>query len=158
MYSETRHHWIMFWNESGFLHGQYTTITKFCEAGLVTQSFLLCGNLVNFFCSKHLMRCALRRLSLNVSKPISRCVVCCCNAEQPTVAVADLGGVRGVQMHPPLAASNVFCVHNCTSPSNDYAAQGRRKVVEIGGGSEDGARVSTHTLGGSGGMPPPRNF
>ena len=25
-------------------------------------------------------------------------------------------------MHPPLAASNVFCVHNCTSPSNDYAA------------------------------------
>jgi len=23
-------------------------------------------------------------------------------------AVADLGGVRGVQMHPPLAASNVF--------------------------------------------------
>ena len=38
------------------------------------------------------------------------------------VAVADLGGVRGVQMHPPLAASNVFCVHNCMSPSNDYAA------------------------------------
>ena len=35
--------------------------------------------------------------------------------------MADLGGVRGVQMHPPLAASNVFCVHNCTSPSNDYA-------------------------------------
>ena len=26
-------------------------------------------------------------------------------------SVADLGGVRGVQMHPPLAASNVFCVH-----------------------------------------------
>ena len=23
-------------------------------------------------------------------------------------AVADLGGVKGVQMHPPLAASNVF--------------------------------------------------
>ena len=23
-------------------------------------------------------------------------------------SVADLGGVRGVQMHPPLAASNVF--------------------------------------------------
>ena len=39
-----------------------------------------------------------------------------------SAAVADLGGVRGVQMHPPLAASNVFCVHNCTSPSNDYAA------------------------------------
>jgi len=37
-------------------------------------------------------------------------------------AVADLGGVRGVQMHPPLVPSNVFCVHNCTSPSNDYAA------------------------------------
>ena len=36
--------------------------------------------------------------------------------------MADLGRVRGVQMHPPLAASNVFCVHNCTSPSNDYAA------------------------------------
>ena len=36
--------------------------------------------------------------------------------------VADLGGVRGVHLHPPLAASNVFCVHNCTSPSNDYAA------------------------------------
>ena len=38
------------------------------------------------------------------------------------IPVADLGGVRGVQMHPPLAASNVFCVHNCTSLSNDYAA------------------------------------
>ena len=38
------------------------------------------------------------------------------------LSVADLGGVRGVQMDPPLAASNVFCVHNCTSPSNDYAA------------------------------------
>ena len=25
-----------------------------------------------------------------------------------TNAVADLGGVRGVQMHPPLVASNVF--------------------------------------------------
>ena len=37
-------------------------------------------------------------------------------------SVADLGGVRGVQMHPPLAASDVFCVLNCTSPSNDYAA------------------------------------
>ena len=42
--------------------------------------------------------------------------------QQLAVSVADLGGVRGVQMHPPLAASNVFCVHNCTSPSNDYAA------------------------------------
>ena len=38
--------------------------------------------------------------------------------------MADLGGVRGVQMHPPLAASNVFCVHNCTSPcSNNNQAQ-----------------------------------
>ena len=36
--------------------------------------------------------------------------------------VADLGGVRGVQMHPPLAASKVFCVRNYTSPSNDYTA------------------------------------
>ena len=43
-------------------------------------------------------------------------------ALQDCSSVADLGGVRGVQMHPPLAASNVFCVHNCTSPSNDYAA------------------------------------
>ena len=42
--------------------------------------------------------------------------------EAKATSVADLGGVRGVQMHPPLAASNVFCVHNCTSPSNDYAA------------------------------------
>ena len=38
-----------------------------------------------------------------------------------TGTLADSGGVRGVQMHPPLAASNVVCVHNCTSPSNDYA-------------------------------------
>ena len=30
-------------------------------------------------------------------------------------SVADLGGVRGVQ-------SVYFCEHNCTSPSNDYAA------------------------------------
>ena len=37
-------------------------------------------------------------------------------------AVADLGGVRGVQMHPPLAASNAFLHTYCTSPSNDYAA------------------------------------
>ena len=29
----------------------------------------------------------------------------------PTLAVADLGGVRGVQMHPTLAASNVFLLH-----------------------------------------------
>ena len=36
----------------------------------------------------------------------------------PLHTVADLGGVRGVQMHPPLAASNVFCVHNCTSRSS----------------------------------------
>ena len=36
--------------------------------------------------------------------------------------MADLGGIRGVQMHPYLAASSVFCVHNSTSPSNDYAA------------------------------------
>ena len=34
-----------------------------------------------------------------------------------TVAVADSGGVRGVQMHPPLAASMYFCLNNCTSPS-----------------------------------------
>ena len=27
------------------------------------------------------------------------------------LAVADLGAVRGVQMHPPLAASNVFSMH-----------------------------------------------
>ena len=33
--------------------------------------------------------------------------------------VADLGGVRGVQMHPPLAASNVFLMH-C---SNNNQAQ-----------------------------------
>ena len=26
----------------------------------------------------------------------------------PAVTVADLGGVREVQMHPPLVASNVF--------------------------------------------------
>ena len=26
----------------------------------------------------------------------------------PLYSVADPGGVRGVQMHPPLAASNVF--------------------------------------------------
>ena len=31
----------------------------------------------------------------------------------------DLGGVRGVQMHPPLAASNVFLMH-C---SNNNQAQ-----------------------------------
>ena len=33
-------------------------------------------------------------------------------------------GFRGGKgdLHPPLAASNVFCVNNCTSPSNDYTA------------------------------------
>ena len=39
--------------------------------------------------------------------------------------MADLGGGKGGKggaNAPPLAASNVFCVHNCTSPSNDYAA------------------------------------
>ena len=34
--------------------------------------------------------------------------------------VADLRGVRGAQMHLPLATSNVLCVHIC--PSNDYTA------------------------------------
>ena len=52
----------------------------------------------------------------------SRIVSSVCSFYPSSKAVADLGGVRGVQMHPPLAASNVFCVHNCTSPSNDYAA------------------------------------
>jgi len=38
-------------------------------------------------------------------------------------SVADLGGGgKGVQMYPPLATSNVFYVHNCTSSSNDYTA------------------------------------
>ena len=36
--------------------------------------------------------------------------------------VADLGEVRGVQMHPLWRLVMYFCVHNCTSPSNDYAA------------------------------------
>ena len=36
--------------------------------------------------------------------------------------------------------------------------QGRRKVLEIGGGSDDGACLRTHTLGGSGGMPPQKNY
>ena len=31
-------------------------------------------------------------------------------------------GVRGVQMHLPLADSSIFCVRNCSSPSNGYAA------------------------------------
>ena len=54
-------------------------------------------------------------------------------------AVADSGGgggVRGVQMHPSLAASNVFCVNNCTSPSNDYTA------VECS--NNDQAQLNTH--------------
>jgi len=38
------------------------------------------------------------------------------------VSVADLRGVRRMQMHPPLADSNYSCVQNSTSPSNDYAA------------------------------------
>ena len=32
-------------------------------------------------------------------------------------------GHKGVQMHPPSAASNVFCVNNCTSPSNMIVEQ-----------------------------------
>jgi len=48
------------------------------------------------------------------------CIIC--KLSEVPKAVADLGGVRGVQMYPPLVASNVFCIHNCTSPSNDYAA------------------------------------
>ena len=40
----------------------------------------------------------------------------------PLFSVADLGGGGGVQMHPPLAASNVFRINNCTSPSNGYTA------------------------------------
>jgi len=35
--------------------------------------------------------------------------------------VADLGGKGGANA-PPLAASNVLYVHNCTSPSCAYAA------------------------------------
>ena len=37
--------------------------------------------------------------------------------------VADLGGgVRGVQITPLWQLVMYFCVHNCTSPSNNYAA------------------------------------
>ena len=55
--------------------------------------------------------------------------------------MADLGGVRGVQMHPPLAASKLimyFCVNNCTSPSNDYTA------VECSNNNQ--AQLHTHVL------------
>ena len=38
------------------------------------------------------------------------------------VCLSDCVCVRFVYSVAPLAASNVFCVHNCTSPSNDYAA------------------------------------
>ena len=37
-------------------------------------------------------------------------------------SVVDLGGVRGVQMHPLWQLVMYFCVHNFTSTSNDYAA------------------------------------
>ena len=38
---------------------------------------------------------------------VSNSILVCCAWLGP-YTVADLGGVRGVQMHPPLAASNVF--------------------------------------------------
>ena len=37
-------------------------------------------------------------------------------------AVADLGELRGAQSTPLWQLVMYFCVHNCTSPSNDYAA------------------------------------
>ena len=37
-------------------------------------------------------------------------------------SVADLGGGKGVQMYPLWRLVMYFCVHNCMSPSNDYAA------------------------------------
>ena len=43
----------------------------------------------------------------------------CGKAGDYPTPVANLGGVRGLQMHPPFG---VFCVNNCTSPSNDYTA------------------------------------
>ena len=39
--------------------------------------------------------------------PVSASFKLCCSV----IAVADLGGVRAVQMHPPLAASSVFLMH-----------------------------------------------
>ena len=39
-----------------------------------------------------------------------------------TLGSGGFRGVRRVQMHPPLAASSIFCVHNCTSAWNGYAA------------------------------------
>ena len=57
-------------------------------------------------------------------------------SESNTSAVADSGGVRGVQMHPPLPASMYFCLNNCTSPSNDYTA------VECS--NNDQAQLNTH--------------
>ena len=53
-------------------------------------------------------------------------------------SVADLGGVSGVQMHPPLAASNVFCIHNCTTPSTAYAA--------VACSNNNQAQLHTHVL------------
>jgi len=36
--------------------------------------------------------------------------------------VADLGGIKGVHLHPLWRLVMYFCVNNWTSPSNDYAA------------------------------------
>ena len=37
------------------------------------------------------------------------------------IAVVDLGRVRGCKCTPLWQLVMYFCVHNCTSPSNDYA-------------------------------------
>jgi len=45
-----------------------------------------------------------------------------CDCDRFWIPVADLGWVREVQMHPLWRLIMYFFIHNCTSPSNDYAA------------------------------------
>ena len=45
-------------------------------------------------------------------------------SKMPLAAAITISGEfkGGKDLHPPLAASNVFCIHICTSPSNDFTA------------------------------------
>ena len=64
---------------------------------------------------------------------------------------------------PQISSRIVSIVRNCGSPREEVLKgkqmiyQGQWKVLRLGG-TDDGACVSTHTLGGSGGTLPQKNF
>jgi len=67
----------------------------------------LCYESVHAMCGTVAIHIAYGDVSRGKSNAVKLALAACCNYPKG-YSVADLGGVRGVQMHPPLAASNIF--------------------------------------------------